>query len=146
MTQRMILTIVLVAYTVFLFDLALLQFPTTSPRPNRIPFQSIRTDWRHVGHGFIVNFLGNIVAFLPFGLLLPLIRRGRATLWQAALFALAISLTIEAGQYFSGRRVPDVDDLILNTLGGAAGFLAVRRMRGRATSSGRDERPAARRR
>ena len=44
------------------------------------------------------------------------------------LFGLSLSLAIEGGQYLSGRRVTDVDDLILNTLGTLLGYrLAQRR-------------------
>ena len=46
-------------------------------------------------------------------------------LWHVAVFSLSISFVIEVGQYISGRRVPDVDDLILNTLGGMLGYLAL---------------------
>jgi glycopeptide antibiotics resistance protein len=79
-------------------------------------------DWRNGGWGFVVNFLGNVVAFLPIGLLPPLIWRRRVTIWQIAFLSLAVSLAIETGQYVSGRRVPDVDDLILNTIGGTFGY------------------------
>jgi glycopeptide antibiotics resistance protein len=113
---------------VFLLDIALFQFPGTNPSINWVPFRSMINDWRTGGWEFVINFLGNVVAFLPIGLLPPLIRRRRTTLRQMALFSLAISLTIEVGQFVSGRRVPDVDDLILNTLGGVAGYLASRKL------------------
>jgi len=40
-------------------------------------------------------------------------------------FGLSLSLAIEGGQYLSGRRVTDVDDLILNTLGSLLGYVSV---------------------
>jgi glycopeptide antibiotics resistance protein len=122
MIRRFILAALLAAYLVFLFDLAWLRFLATNPKPNWIPFHSMIGDWRNGGRAFVVNFLGNIVAFLPMGLLPPHIVRRRTTIWQIALFSLAISLAIETGQFFSGRRVPDVDDLILNTVGGVLGY------------------------
>jgi glycopeptide antibiotics resistance protein len=126
MTRRLIPSVVLVAYLLFLFDIAWLRFPATNPKPNWIPFHSMIGDWRNGGSGFVVNFLGNIVAFLPMGLLPPQIVRRRTTMWQIALFSLAISVAIETGQYISGRRVPDVDDLILNTAGGVLGCALLR--------------------
>ena len=72
---------------------------------------------------FVVNFIGNIVAFMPMGLIPPLILGRRTKLWHVALFGLSLSLAIEGGQYLSGRRVTDVDDLILNTLGSLLGYL-----------------------
>jgi glycopeptide antibiotics resistance protein len=122
MIRRFILAALLAAYLVFLFDLAWLRFLATNPKPNWIPFHSMISDWRNGGREFVVNFLGNIVAFLPMGLLPPHIVRRRTTIWQIALFSLAISLAIETGQFFSGRRIPDVDDLILNTVGGVLGY------------------------
>ena len=130
---RVMAAIILIAYTVFLLDLALLQFPIADPRPNWVPFHAIATDLRHGGWGFVVNFMGNIIAFLPMGILPPIIiGRSKTRWWQAVLLGLAISLTIETGQYVSGRRVPDIDDLILNTFGGLLGyaaFMAFRRPR-----------------
>jgi glycopeptide antibiotics resistance protein len=126
MIRRFILAALLAAYLVFLFDLAWLRFLATNPKPNWIPFHSMIGDWRNGGRAFVVNFLGNIVAFLPMGLLPPHIVRRRTTIWQIALFSLAISLAIETGQFFSGRRVPDVDDLILNTVGGVLGYVLSR--------------------
>jgi glycopeptide antibiotics resistance protein len=124
MKRRVFLATVLGIYIIFLLDIALFRFPATNPEPNRVPFRSMIRDWRNGGLGFVVNFVGNLVAFLPMGLLPRLIRLRRTSLWQVALFSLSISFAIEAGQYVSGRRVADVDDLILNTVGGVLGYLA----------------------
>lgn len=134
MKRRVILAIVLTAYIGFIVHIALFRFPATNPKPNWVPFHSILNDWRNGGWGFVVNFIGNIVAFLPMGILPPLIRGRRMTLWHAAAFSLSISFAIETCQYVSGRRVPDVDDLILNTVGGILGFLAIKAGRAEATS------------
>jgi glycopeptide antibiotics resistance protein len=122
MTRRVILAVCLVLYLLFLFDIAWLHFPAPNPTPNWIPFHSMIKDCRNGGWGFVVNFLGNIVAFLPIGSLPPLIWHRRVTIWQIAFLSLGVSLAIETGQYVSGRRVPDVDDLILNTVGGVLGY------------------------
>jgi glycopeptide antibiotics resistance protein len=121
--KRSTLSILLIAYLVFLLDIALFRFPARHPAVNLVPFRSMVHDWHTGGWPFVVNFVGNIVAFVPMGLIPPLIRKRPTTLWQVALFSLVISLFIETGQLVSGRRVPDVDDLILNTLGGALGYL-----------------------
>lgn len=71
-------------------------------------------------NALIINFLGNIVMFMPFGFFAPL-------LWNvsdrvAVLFGFAASLTIEVSQLFLPRST-DVDDLILNTFGALLGLL-----------------------
>lgn len=68
-----------------------------------------------------VGYLLNVVMFLPFGILVPLIwkriRKG------TCLAALGFSALIEVTQLFSGRGT-DVDDLIMNTMGAAIGLAA----------------------
>lgn len=73
--------------------------------------------------------IGNIAAFVPFGILLPLVVRTR---WSAAVVligALWLAAAIELGQlaisYWIGfaYRSTDVDDVILNVLGAALGYL-----------------------
>ncbi len=135
MTRRTFLGILLIAYLIFLLDIALLRFPTDRPSVNLIPFRSMANDWHTGGWPFVVNFVGNIVAFVPLGLLPPLVRKRPTALWQVALFSLAISLSIEGGQLVSGRRVTDVDDLILNTLGGALGYFLSGRWKNASSSN-----------
>ena len=137
--RRTALAILLIAYLVFLFDIALFRFPAENPSVNLVPFRSMIRDWHSGGWPFVVNFVGNIVAFVPMGLIPPLIRKRPTVLWQVALFSLGISLLIELGQLISGRRVPDVDDLLLNTLGGALGYLLSGRWKHATASSAQHE-------
>jgi glycopeptide antibiotics resistance protein len=132
--RRVVMLLLLVIYLLFVLDLALLQFPSHHPSPNVLPFRSIIDDWTKGGRGFVVNFVGNIVAFVPIGMIPQVARPRRARTWHAALFSLSLSLLIEGVQYTTGRRVADVDDLILNTVGGVLGhctlsFLRYRRRR-----------------
>jgi glycopeptide antibiotics resistance protein len=135
MKSRIALAIILVLYISFILNIALFRFRAANPKTNWVPFHSIINDWRYGGWGFVVNFLGNLVAFLPMGALPPLIWPRRTALWHVVLFSLAISLAIETGQYVSGRRVPDVDDLILNTVGGILGYLAWKLGRARSATT-----------
>jgi len=71
---------------------------------------------------FYINFLGNIILFLPIGFLLPLLFR-RMELFILPVFAgLCISLFIEIMQIPQSRS-SDVDDLWLNTLGAFVGYV-----------------------
>lgn len=110
------------AYLVFLLGLTLLILPTNRPPPNLIPFRSMQHDWRVGGWEFVVNFLGNLGAFLPFGLSLPILRARPTRAWHVALACASLSAAIEFAQYLSGRRVADVDDVLLNTTGGLLGY------------------------
>jgi glycopeptide antibiotics resistance protein len=127
MTVRRALVLSLISlYILFILDLALLQFPSRHPAPNAVPLRSIFGDWRTGGREFLVNFVGNIVAFIPIGMIPPMARLRRAGVWHSAVFCLSLSAMIETLQYVSGRRVADVDDLILNTAGGILGYFLVR--------------------
>lgn len=70
----------------------------------------------------ITNIYGNILAFLPFGLLGPLVLRGLRKFRAVFFYSLLLSLTIELVQGYLGVGVMDVDDLILNVLGGVIGY------------------------
>lgn len=126
--------VLLVGYAVFVLDLTLLQFPALRPTHNAIPFKSMNRDWHSGGSPFVWNLVGNLVAFLPIGVVPSAIRWKRTGIGRAAAFSLAFSTLIESLQYFSGHRVADVDDLILNTAGGILGYslLAIRARRVRA--------------
>ena len=66
----------------------------------------------------IVNLLGNFIAFMPMGLLLPtLFKKLRTPLRFFVLMTILICL-MEIMQYFLKTGVCDIDDLMLN-LGGA---------------------------
>jgi hypothetical protein len=83
--------------------------------PKLIPFQDTNP----------VDFVANVVLFIPLGMLLGAwLRReaGRAP-WRAVLVIAAISAGFETLQLFLPVRSPSIDDVIANTLGGALGLL-----------------------
>ena len=67
---------------------------------------------RHIA---FYNLAGNIILFIPFGLLMPLIWRKLRTFWGMCVLAITIPVFIEGTQYFIGRSV-DIDDVILNAI------------------------------
>ncbi|MBR4305368.1 MAG: VanZ family protein [Ruminiclostridium sp.] len=94
-------------------------------KTNLIPFKVLSETYTEVFvngyvNYFIINFLGNIVMFLPFGLFIPLL--WRASYKTAVLTGFCSSLFIETCQLFLARGT-DVDDLLLNTLGAFVGVL-----------------------
>lgn len=71
---------------------------------------------------FIVNIFGNILAFAPFGFLLPIITPENRKWIKLALITFLFSLTIELLQLVFKVGIFDVDDLLMNTLGGLLGY------------------------
>lgn len=69
-----------------------------------------------------VNFPGNIVMFMPVGFFAGLLL-DKPRWWKGTLLTAGVSLFIEIFQLFISRGT-DVDDLILNTLGGLLGYVA----------------------
>lgn len=72
-----------------------------------------------------VSYPGNLLLFLPFGWLVPLIWKKWDRLPRVACAALALSFLIEASQLLN-NRFSDVDDLIINTAGALLGYLLFR--------------------
>ena len=85
------------------------------------PFISIRKEYPQM---FLLNVVGNIAAFMPFGFLLPLLRQKRTGFFLTTLLSFELSLIVELLQLFFKLGCCDVDDLLLNTIGGILGYLA----------------------
>lgn len=71
----------------------------------------------------ILNIVGNVVAFVPFGIFLPIFSGKCRSFFFTLLYSFELSLLVELLQLIFRVGSFDVDDLLLNTLGGAAGFL-----------------------
>lgn len=69
------------------------------------------------------NLVGNIVGFLPFGFLLPVVNSSFEKLLKTVTAAGFLSLMIEVAQLITGVGCFDVDDVLLNTLGGFIGYI-----------------------
>ena len=95
---------------------------------NLIPFQEIRRFWiyrEQVGtFAWVSNLLGNVIGFLPFGFILPVIFRNFRSFWSIMFGGFLFSLLVETIQLVTKVGCFDVDDLILNTLGAIWGYLA----------------------
>ncbi|WP_342429304.1 VanZ family protein [Neobacillus sp. FSL H8-0543] len=71
----------------------------------------------------IENLVGNIIGFMPFGFILPLLSRKFLRLAPVLFATFCLSLTYEVLQLLFEFGSFDVDDLILNSFGGALGYL-----------------------
>lgn len=69
-----------------------------------------------------LNIGGNIIGFLPFGLLLLVMHRNLRKSLPVILLGFSLSLLVESLQLVLKVGSFDVDDLLLNTVGAAAGY------------------------
>ena len=122
-------------FLIFIFGLAsqtiipranlLPSFIKNISKVNLIPFKVLTDTYIEVFKNnninyFLINFLGNIIMFVPIGFFVPL-------LWnindkKVILIGFFSSLFIEFTQLFIGRTT-DIDDLILNTFGAVLGLI-----------------------
>jgi glycopeptide antibiotics resistance protein len=90
-------------------------------RINLIPFVYL-LDYDVRAH-MIYNVFGNIMMFVPTGIVLPVLYKRLDNFFKVAGTGLLISLAIEILQLPFADRTSDVDDLILNTLGVVIGYV-----------------------
>lgn len=72
---------------------------------------------------FVRQILLNILMTIPFGFLLPLVMKKRATLFKIIIATALLSISIELLQPLTGARISDITDVITNTIGGILGYL-----------------------
>ena len=89
---------------------------------NIIPFRVFQETWGMPEPKKIAQTAANIVMFVPLGFLLPVAFRKMRSFGKTTLSLALFSFAIEFTQYFTGRSA-DIDDLMLNTLGGILGYL-----------------------
>lgn len=70
---------------------------------------------------FIKNVMGNVLLFIPFGFFTSYILK-RKRIYIPIILTIITSITIETTQLYIGR-VFDIDDIILNVVGGIIGYL-----------------------
>lgn len=71
----------------------------------------------------LLNIVGNVVAFIPFGVFVPMYTTRGKRLWMTTYYSFELSLFVEVLQLITKVGSFDVDDMILNTLGGILGYL-----------------------
>jgi glycopeptide antibiotics resistance protein len=108
-----------------------------------VPFRTIGTQLAHgLERSEARQLLGNMALFAPLGFLLPFALRSFRRAWPTLLVAAGLSALIETTyQALLPGHSTDVDDVILDSVGAALGFLAftVTTWMGRKTA--RDRRP-----
>jgi Glycopeptide antibiotics resistance protein len=93
-------------------------------RANFTPFESIQENIHRIAnYNDQINLFGNIAIFLPCGILVGLwAKRTAISFLGAATLSFGLSLALECSQFIFAMGSFDVDDLILNGLGGLLGW------------------------
>lgn len=129
---RVLGKILFIVYTVFIFYFLLLSDwygrsgEMQEHHYNLVLFKEIKRFWhyrRELGMAAVVkNLLGNVLVFIPFGFFMPMASRYRS-FFATAFYSFGISLCVETFQIITKVGSFDVDDLLLNTLGGISGYI-----------------------
>lgn len=109
-----------IVYIFLLFQLLTKVELNTNSGYNLVPFTEIFR-YKFGSSLFIYNVGGNILAFVIFGLIVSSYIKPKTCL-APFLTSLVVSVTVEFVQLNIGRSF-DVDDIILNVLGGIIGYL-----------------------
>jgi glycopeptide antibiotics resistance protein len=119
---------VFICYILFLIKILLLSRISHSEHRsiNLIPFYSI-TEYisgstANLKRFAFSNLVGNIVIFIPLGIYLPVLKKDKRVITNLLLIFI-VSLFVEIIQGILGIGASDIDDIILNCLGGWFGIL-----------------------
>lgn len=114
-----LLMLFFMVYILCLFQVVTFQDVSSFAHNNFIPFREI-TRYSIGSRLFFKNVFGNILLFIPFGLLISIYLKPKNLGIPFALTLLS-SLAIEFTQMLIGRSF-DVDDIFLNCIGGIVGY------------------------
>lgn len=118
--------LVLMVYFLF-FSEQLGRTPSDTYHYNLKPFAEIKrymTYYEMIGSfNVILNLFGNVLCFIPFGFVVPIMSYKFRSFFKITVFSFLYSVTIELTQLVTKLGSCDVDDVILNTLGGVLGYI-----------------------
>jgi glycopeptide antibiotics resistance protein len=116
-------------YGAFLLKLLLFSRAPGSERSiSLVPFASIADAFSHssgTGRMAFANVVGNVLIFIPLGLYASWLRH-RVASWPTMLTVASVSVAAEIIQGVIAVGVSDIDDVILNCVGGLIGILTFR--------------------
>ena len=93
---------------------------------NIVPFRTIMVQIEHANSIWALkNLLANVLLFMPWGFLLPLMHERLKTIIPFMCLSLVFILLIEIVQYILLIGHFDVDDIILNLVGTLWGYIIV---------------------
>ena len=125
-SEKKILMLVFAIYILCLFQVVTFQDSMALSGNNFIPFHEIFR-YRITSRLFIKNVIGNMIMFFPFGFFISYYINPD-DIKPILVLTLIASVAIEVVQLLIGR-VFDIDDILLNLVGGALGYAIYNFMR-----------------
>ena len=135
---RIPITVLTVIYAVTMFFMLLIRtvghdvdfsyWTYLKANVNLIPFATITEYYRRlsaetINRGVVYrNLIGNVVLFIPLGLIFPYFAEKCRKLLPCLMYSAATMATVEVLQLLTRQGSFDVDDIILNTFGALIGF------------------------
>ena len=74
-------------------------------------------------YAFLLNVVGNVLIFIPFGFILPIIGKKKANIFKTMLITVVFVFVIECIQFALNVGSFDVDDILLNSIGSLIGHI-----------------------
>ncbi|WP_192604561.1 VanZ family protein [Bacillus sp. OAE603] len=142
--MKIVLTLAFCLYLVILTNQILFKYVSPSEIISHFNFNNNDNRWH--GHNFIplktiiyylfladinlniriTNLVGNIIGFVPFGFILPILLKRFKNFKVIVIASFSLSLTYEVIQLLFDIGSFDIDDLILNTFGGLLGYIPIK--------------------
>lgn len=98
----------------------------TEYRYNLELFKEIKRFWEYRGElgmfAVATNLLGNILIFVPYGFFVAMANE-KGGFWKSILYSFGLCFCVEVFQLVTKVGSFDVDDILLNTIGGVLGYL-----------------------
>lgn len=135
------IALITLAYSLLLLYWMFIGFGRTSPhlpgyRYNVMPLHTIKLYFVHADSFqlkyWVVNMVGNVAVFAPFGLSVPYLLRMR--LFSFTALFICVLLLLETMQLLLQRGSFDIDDVLLNTVGALIGFACLQFIRKRVSA------------
>lgn len=143
MINKKYMRILFVVYLLVLLKVILFKYPLVEIREivdswqsdvlwegmDRANFEWFRTIklytryWDHKELNSFGNLIGNVLIFIPLGYFLPRLFRSAKSIAVCMLEVLIFVLGVELFQLYTNFGVFDVDDILLNCLGGLLGYI-----------------------
>lgn len=121
--------LIMMVYFLF-FSEQMGRVPRDTYQYNLQPFAEIKRYLYYAGRVgtvlVLLNLLGNIICFIPYGFVIPVLSVRCRSFGKILLLSFLASLLVESIQLVSKLGSFDVDDIMLNTLGDILGYVLFR--------------------